>query len=618
MTIRGVGVFQKIRENSDTIIEVFVISVAAICALVLVFLVILIPFVWPKSEDTLLKNSIQGVKLYRVYKHKDATITDGKVFASYIRGTGIGVTVVTPNQLENDNITPSELAEKTQAEVNNYYDTIIVVVDGPTSDIIDYYSSNKEVDASFKSLGLFKKSISDAGTLLNENRVSLLTSYVDAGGTAETAIKQDIKEQNKQQTQSATPTIEPTTESSDEAKRKEDERIKQEEEEKRQAAEEAKRKEEETQKAKDPSRLIANSISGLETSQIYEQLDAQLSHKQLLVDKIAGTSIGITVITSEQLNNRKLDDVANAIQQNTPKYDTIIVVLDGAEDSIGVSSSLNGVAAKIRELLGAKPVSDAGWALLNVSNELVEVHQEELRMIQMNKEREDATKRNQSLLFFGGVAGAVLFAGALIFGSKKLLKVYRKKKAEKEAAKNTLQNQIKNRFASYSKEFQDAIVAFGMVGEEHANILGTYAGNNLASSIKKVRDNLELLTDALERNQSDSGQRIKLEVQYADQLTKMARILGPDYYMHMVRRPHAWFDVDERIQLVKDALKALNEQVIENTHQLNENREFEFKVALHSFLNSDEIDTATSNQKNLKDSLKTSVDSIISSIKCEK
>ena len=609
--------FQKIRENSDTIIEVFVISVAAICALVLVFLVILIPFVWPKSEDTLLENSIQGVKLYRVYKHKDATITDGKVFASYIRGTGIGVTVVTPNQLENDNITPSELAEEILAKVGNYYDIIIVVVDGPTSDIIDYYSSNKEVDASFKSLGLFKKSISDAGTLLNENQASLLTSYVDAGGRAETAIKQHVEEQ-KQQTQSATPTIEPTAESSDEAKRKENERIKQEEEAKRQAAEEAKRKEEETQKAKDPSRLIANSISGLETSQIYEQLDAQLSHKQLLVDKIAGTSIGITAITSEQLNNRKLDDVANAIQQNTPKYDTIIVVLDGAEDSIGVSSSLNGVAAKIRELLGAEPVSDAGWALLNVSNELVEVHQEELRMIQMNKEREDATKRNQSLLFFGGVAGAVLFAGALVLGGKKLLRVYRKKKAEKEAAKNTLQNRIKNRFASYSKEFQDAIVAFGMVGEEHANILGTYAGNNLASSIKKVRDNLELLADALERNHSDSGQRIKLEVQYADQLTKMSRILGSDYYMHMVRRPHAWFDVDERIQLVKDALKALNEQVIENTHQLNENREFEFKVALHSFLKSDEIDTATSNQKNLKDSLKTSVDTIISSIKCEK
>ena len=609
--------FQKIRDNSDTIIEILVISVVAICALVIVFLLALIPFVWPKSEDTLLENSIQGIKSYRVYKHKDAVLSDGKVFATYIRGTGIGVTVVTPNHLEKDNITPSELAEKTQAELNNYYDTIIVVVDGPTSDIIDYYSSNKEVDASFKSLGLFKQSISDAGTLLNENRVSLLTSYVDAGGTAETAVKQHLEEPKKPQTQSATPTIEPTAESSDEAQRKENERIKQEEEAKR-AAEEAKRKEEEAQKAKDPSQLIANSVSGLETSQIYEQANTQLSHKQLLANRIEGTSIGITAITSEQLNNRKLDDVANAIQQNTPKYDTIIVVLDGAEDSIGVSSSLNGVAAKIRELLGAEPVSDAGWALLNVSNELVEVHQEELRMIQMNKEREDATKRNQSLLFFGGVAGAVLFAGALVLGGKKLLRVYRKKKAEKEAAKNTLQNRIKNRFASYSKEFQDAIVAFGMVGEEHANILGTYAGNNLASSIKKVRDNLELLADALERNHSDSGQRIKLEVQYADQLTKMARILGSDYYMHMVRRPHAWFDVDERIQLVKDALKALNEQVIENTHQLNENREFEFKVALHSFLNSDEIDTATSNQKNLKDSLKTSVDSIISSIKCEK
>ena len=564
------------------------------------------------------KTSVRGLQEYQVYKHSGASLTEGKAFAAYIRGTGIGVTVILPNQLKH-NMNLNGLAQEILSEMGDRYDTIIVVQDGPDSDIVAYYSNKQKVRDAFLHLNIFQKDVPDAGVFLNSNKASLLTAYVDAGGApGATTIKQHVEEQ-KQQTQSTTPTIEPTAESSDEATRKENERIKQEEEEaKRQAAEEAKRKEEVTQKAKDPSRLIANSISGLETSQIYEQLDAQLSHKQLLVDKIAGTSIGITAITSEQLNNRKLDDVANAIQQNTPKYDTIIVVLDGAEDSIGVSSSLNGVAAKIRELLGAEPVSDAGWALLNVSNELVEVHQEELRMIQMNKERDDATKRNQSLLFFGGVAGAVLFAGALVLGGKKLLKVYRKKKAEKEAAKNTLQSQIRNRFASYSKDFQDAIVAFGMVGEEHANILGTYAGNNLASSIKKVRDNLELLADALERNHSDSGQRIKLEVQYADQLTKMARILGSDYYMHMVRRPHAWFDVDERIQLVKDALKALNEQVIENTHQLNENREFEFKVALHSFLNSDEIDTATSNQKNLKDSLKTSVDSIISSIKCEK
>ena len=139
----------------------------------------------------------------------------------------------------------------------------------------------------------------------------------------------------------------------------------------------------------------------------------------------------------------------------------------------------------------------------------------------------------------------------------------------------------------------------------------------MAPKIKEVRENLELLADALERNHSDSGQRIKLEVQYADQLTKMARILGSDYYMHMVRHPQTWVNVDERIQLVKDALKALNEQVLENIHQINENREFEFKVALQSFLGSDEIDAVTISNRNLTDSLRDSVDNIVSSIKCK-
>ena len=409
------------------------------------------------------KASVRGLQEYQVYKYNGASLTEGNAFAAYIRGTGIGVTVIPPNKLDRS-MTLNELAQEILSEMSDRYDTIIVIQDGSDSDIVTFYSNKQEVRDVFLHLDIFQKEVLDAGVFLNNNKTSLLTAYVDAGGTAGTTIKQHVEEQ-KQQTQSSTP----STESSD--------------------------------------------VKGEE-----EQIKRQT-------------------------------------------------------------------------------------------------------MLKTMQTQESAMKRKQAFFLFSDVSGAVLFAGALILGRKKLLAICRKKQVEKETTKETtkdsLQSQIRNRFALYSKDFQDAIVAFGVVGEEHANILNTHTENNLAPKIKEVQENLELLTDALERNHSDFSQRVKLEVQYADQLTKMSRILGPDYYMNMVRHPQTWANVDERIQLVKDALKALNEQVLENIHQINENREFEFKVALQSFLGSDEIDAVTISNRNLTDSLRDSVNNIVSSIKCK-
>jgi hypothetical protein len=403
------------------------------------------------------KTSIRGLQEYQVYKHSGASLTEGDAFAAYIRGTGIGVTVIPPNKLDRS-MSLNELAQEISSEMSDSYDTIIVVQDGPDSDIVTFYSNKQEVRDVFLHLNIFQKEVLDAGVFLNNNKTSLLASYIDAGGTAGTTTKQHVEEQ-KQQTQSDTP----STESS-----------------------------------------------------------------------------------------------------------------DGEEEQIKRQT-----------------------------------------MLKTMQTQESAMKRKRAFLLFSDVSGAVLFVGALILGRKKLLAIYRKEQVEKETTRNSLQSQIRSRFALYSKDFQDAIVAFGTVGEKHANILNTHTENNLAPKIKEVRENLELLADALERNQSDFSQRVKLEVQYADQLTKMSRILGPDYYMHMVRHPQTWANVDERIQLVKDALKALNEQVLENIHQINENREFEFKVALQSFLGSDEIDAVTISNRNLTDSLRDSVNNIVSSIKCK-
>lgn len=155
------------------------------------------------------KTSVRGLQEYQVYKHSGATLTEGDAFAAYIRGTGIGVTVIPPNKLDRS-MSLNELAQEISSEMSDSYDTIIVVQDGPDSDIVTFYSNKQEVRDVFLHLNIFQEEVLDAGVFLNNNKTSLLASYIDAGGTAGTTTKQHVEEQ-KQQTQSATP----STESSD-------------------------------------------------------------------------------------------------------------------------------------------------------------------------------------------------------------------------------------------------------------------------------------------------------------------------------------------------------------------------------------------------------------------
>ena len=90
------------------------------------------------------------------------------------------------------------------------------------------------------------------------------------------------------------------------------------------------------------------------------------------------------------------------------------------------------------------------------------------------------------------------------------------------------------------------------------------------------------LDAALPRISGDPQQLRLLVARYADTLTKLASLLSEQYYGDLLRNPDYWSEPQLRIAEVKNAIAAVDQEVLENIQQLSESRDIEFGVALDS------------------------------------
>ncbi|MDR2374399.1 MAG: hypothetical protein LBD77_09995, partial [Bifidobacteriaceae bacterium] len=70
--------------------------------------------------------------------------------------------------------------------------------------------------------------------------------------------------------------------------------------------------------------------------------------------------------------------------------------------------------------------------------------------------------------------------------------------------------------------------------------------------------------------------------EYGDQLAKVAKVLGEDYYLNILAYPELWEDPDGRAKAVKDAVAAFAKQIVQNIRQVNDAHDLRFQVPLEA------------------------------------
>jgi hypothetical protein len=70
------------------------------------------------------------------------------------------------------------------------------------------------------------------------------------------------------------------------------------------------------------------------------------------------------------------------------------------------------------------------------------------------------------------------------------------------------------------------------------------------------------------------------QVEYRDQLAKVADVLGDGYYLDILVNPGLWENPAERARAVVDAVAAFSEQIIDNIKQVNASQDLRFQVSL--------------------------------------
>lgn len=75
-----------------------------------------------------------------------------------------------------------------------------------------------------------------------------------------------------------------------------------------------------------------------------------------------------------------------------------------------------------------------------------------------------------------------------------------------------------------------------------------------------------------------------LQAQYQDTLAKLLKALDDDYYGDILSNPQYWGGAEDRLNEVRRAVEAVDQEAVENIKQVNESRDLEFKVALDSLI----------------------------------
>lgn len=324
----------------------------------------------------------------------------------------------------------------------------------------------------------------------------------------------------------------------------------------------------------DDSEVVARSVKGLSSYQVFQAAGSTLTDGQTLATKLRGADLGIVVIPQSEIESKSAQVIASEIRSSpSVRYSTVIAVLDGPTDTIAVSSSKAEVQKKIASYFGNESVRDAGWVLIQNSSKLVNVEAEiraETEAAAKQKSDEENVAKSASTAWQFAPVIALLFS---ILGGFTFVWINRRKTNNKNDPDNY-------GFRKMPETLRSSIASFRKAVELHKD-LKSYS---LYEPSRRLFARLVELEETMTKLPEKDQRRMILELEYVERLGKLTEAIGKDYYLNIIEDPTHWEDPKEKLQRVKSAVFALREQILESIKQINGSSTLEFKIALDSII----------------------------------
>lgn len=327
----------------------------------------------------------------------------------------------------------------------------------------------------------------------------------------------------------------------------------------------------------DDQDVISRSVKGLSSYQVFQSAGSTLTDGQTLATKLRGSDMGVVVIPQKEVNTKSAREIASEVRSSpVVEYSTVIVVVDGLEDVMGVSSSNREVEDRVASYLGKGPVKDAGWVLIQNASKLFSVEKDlQAEAAKKITDAEDAVKAKKNgeilMVLIPALAAviALLVVGNFIVYRRRL--TYNKK------------DPVRYGFRKMPVGLRDAVDNFRKTADLHKNLTG-YMRYSLYEDCTRLVSRFVELEETMEKLPETDQRRMILEVEYVERLRKLQEAIGKDYYLSIIEDQTHWEEPAKKLKRVKDAVIALREQVLVSIKQINDSSNLEFKIALDSII----------------------------------
>lgn len=329
----------------------------------------------------------------------------------------------------------------------------------------------------------------------------------------------------------------------------------------------------------DDSEVVTRSAKGLSSYQVFQSAGAELTDGQTLATKLRGADLGIAVIPKREVTSKSAEEIAGELRSNpSVKYSTVIVVLDGSKDILGVSSNNQEVKARLDSYMGNEPVSDAGWLLITNAEKIFNVEKD--LKAEADKRASDAAKAAETERTAAAlkpwtpvvIAAFVLISASLLFLRRRL------RTGNKDDVK-------RYGFRKMPKKLRESVDSFRKTIDLHKNLDSRYYPQlAIYNPCLKLIARFVELEETMEKLDISDNRRMILEVEYVERLDKLKEAIGEDYYLSILKEPEHWEDPKGKMKRVKDAVVAMSAQVLESIKQINDSSNLEFKIALDSII----------------------------------
>lgn len=320
--------------------------------------------------------------------------------------------------------------------------------------------------------------------------------------------------------------------------------------------------------------VIARSVKGLASYQVFQSAGSTLTDGQTLATKLRGSDLGVVVIPQKEVTAKTAQDIASEVRSSSSvKYSTVIVVLDGSVDSFGVSSSTPEVEGKIEGYLGNDAVKDAGWILNQNAPKLKNVEADiKAEAAQKASDAENAAKTERDTAFFISWLPALVILAPLF--AALFLALRRRRRTQDKG------DTVRYGFRKMPKGLREAVGNFRKTSDLHKNLKRYSLYEDCSRLIARFIE----LEETMVKLPSNDQRRMILEVEYVERLEKLKEAIGKDYYLSIIEDPTHWEDPNKKLKRVKDAVIALREQILVSIKQINDSSNLEFKIALDSII----------------------------------